>query len=130
MENLLSQKDVISGYEEKISKSAESEKILPLLNAKNQSEKQYNQLILEIAETENALKEISLTFENAKIQKQEVPALSEKLDKERITEEKLKDADNNFFALKQAQKNLDDFQNQEKNLILQPSQRKFLLLHQ
>lgn len=119
LENLLSQKDVISDYEEKISKSAESEKILPLLNAKNQSEKQYKQLILEIAEIENALKEISLAFENAKIQKQEVPALSEKLDKERITEEKLKDADNNFFALKQAQKNLDDFQNQEKNLILQ-----------
>lgn len=115
LDELLLQENIIKEKSEKIKNGEKAEKIVPLLNSKNQSESQFNQLILELEETEKSLKDAKKLLDIAKCEKEEAPELSKKLEKEKITLEKLKSASEKFSVLKKSK-------NQVKKLLAEKEQ--------
>ena len=124
LNELLLQENDVKEKNEKIQKGDKANKILPLLNSKNQREKQFNQLILELESTEQNLEEAKNLFDKAEIEKKDVPELSKKLEKEKINFEKLKSAIEKFSSLKKSKYQVEillankvELENQKKDLI-------------
>jgi len=92
------------------------------LNSKNQSENQFNQLILELEKTKNQLKNAEIDFNNAEKDHFQVKELSETLEKEKITEEKLKSADEKFKTLEKSREKLENLLLTEKKLESEKSE--------
>ena len=122
LKNLLSEESLILEKKDKIAHGEKAENILPLLNSKNQSENQFNQLILELEETKNQLKIAEIDFNNAEKDHFQVKELSETLEKEKITEEKLKSADEKFKTLEKSRERFENLLSVEKKLESEKSE--------
>ena len=122
LKNLLSEESLILEKKDKIARGEKAQNILPLLNSKNQSENQFNQLILELEETKNQLKIAEIDFNNAEKDHFQVKELSETLEKEKITEEKLKSADEKFKILEKSREKFENLLSVEKKLESEKSE--------
>ena len=122
LKNLLSEETFILEKKDKIARGEKAQNILPLLNSKNQSENQFNQLILELEETKNQLKIAEIDFNNAEKDHFQVKELSETLEKEKITEEKLKSADEKFKILEKSREKFENLLSVEKKLESEKSE--------
>ena len=122
LKNLLSEETLILEKKDKIARGEKAQNILPLLNSKNQSENQFNQLILELEETKNQLKNAEIDFNNAEKDHFQVKELSETLEKEKITEEKLKSADEKFKTLEKSREKFENLLSVEKKLESEKSE--------